>query len=377
MIPKPAGIALVIGLIFVSGACRADIHSFNEAVKHGDYRKAATETDAIWRNFDKTSPQTATVAREFGFINYLAGNYEAAYRFAKYLVDDGKRLQTPDDQPATSAVLLRAADYRLRPGWRTRGRLMDALKARRKVPGVDNITVLAAQLAYTADWQSSSWIHARHSAALAADLLSRAGRPLLAERRRARMTAVAAAFMETKKRASYNDMTQLYNGLSSDIEHSSGAPDLAQLRQLGWQALAWVSAMQAYFESYYVQTGSHVNLDIDPSALSEPPVQARVAASETRAKPRCPGYLYHPPLHIPYEKAFRGMVGAVVLRGDFNDKGYFEHPEVLASAPTGTFNRRVLDASPTFRWQAKQGVDTTQCTLSVDPAIVTALFIFD
>ena len=45
----------------------ADIKAFNAAVKAGDYKTAAAEAKSTWAAFDKTSPDTASVAREFGF----------------------------------------------------------------------------------------------------------------------------------------------------------------------------------------------------------------------------------------------------------------------------------------------------------------------
>ena len=110
---KQNAAAIVASLAILAAApAFADIKAYNAAVKAGDYKAAAAEAKSVWATFDKTSPDTAGVAREFGFSSYVAGDYAAAHDFGQFLKDNGSTLPTPDDQPTVSAVLLAAAKGR-------------------------------------------------------------------------------------------------------------------------------------------------------------------------------------------------------------------------------------------------------------------------
>jgi hypothetical protein len=89
----------------------ADVKAYNAAVKAGDYKTAAAEAETIWQTWDKQSPDTALMAREFGFAALVSGRNDLAQTFGAFLVQQGKLLHTPDDQPATSAVLKAVADF--------------------------------------------------------------------------------------------------------------------------------------------------------------------------------------------------------------------------------------------------------------------------
>ena len=56
-------------LALLTGAAFADIGAFNAAVKAGDYKTAASEAKVIWAGWNHADPDTAVVAREFGFAS--------------------------------------------------------------------------------------------------------------------------------------------------------------------------------------------------------------------------------------------------------------------------------------------------------------------
>src|SRR4029077_4732879 len=91
----------------------ADMKAYNAAVKAGDYKAAAEEAKSVWPSWDKSQPETATVAREFGFAALIAGDNSSARDFGRFLTEKGASLPTPDDQPLVSAVLFRSADYKI------------------------------------------------------------------------------------------------------------------------------------------------------------------------------------------------------------------------------------------------------------------------
>src|SRR5262249_37719222 len=140
--------------------------AYNAAVKAGDYKAAAVEAKGIWPTFDKTAQNTAEVAREFGFASYVAGDYAQAREFGQFLKDKGASLPKPDDEPASSGVLLAAADYKLDAKPAAREALFAALTARAAQPGTDNITLMAAESLYLGDWAAANFLKVEKSAPL-------------------------------------------------------------------------------------------------------------------------------------------------------------------------------------------------------------------
>ncbi|HOZ26952.1 MAG TPA: hypothetical protein PK080_06310, partial [Hyphomonadaceae bacterium] len=69
--------AFIAALLIVAPAS-ADIKSFNAAVTAGNYKQAAIEAKAVWAGWDRQRPDTALIAREFGYVSYVAGDYAAA-----------------------------------------------------------------------------------------------------------------------------------------------------------------------------------------------------------------------------------------------------------------------------------------------------------
>lgn len=168
-----AGLCVAFGAATAESAV-ADIAAFNAAIKANDYKTAAVEAKAIWPAFDKSDRDTAPVARMFGLASYMGGDYGAAHDFGVFLQASGASLATPDDMPATSAVLLAAADYRLNPV-KGRSALQAALKAREEKPTTDAITILAAEALFVGDRQSGAWEKLESSATMAAELIGRGG----------------------------------------------------------------------------------------------------------------------------------------------------------------------------------------------------------
>lgn len=354
--------AILVPLALAMPSARADIAAFNEAVRRGDYAAAAESAGEVWQELDKGSDNIATIAREFGFITYLAGDDERAHTYARFLVDT---MPATDDQPVTSELLLRMIEYRRAPDRKTRGRLLDALVAREEQPGVDAITVTGAQLLYNADWQASQWSAVRRSAALAAELLSRGGDALALPAAQAEMTAIAGEFFQLRRPSAHGKMVQLHNRLAAQLQAVKAPP--AALEKLRWQAAAWVYAIEAWYDSYYAQTGSHVDAGFREYRLDLADVDW----------PACKGRVDHGAITFPELEGYQGMVGAVLLRLDFDADGRADNPVVLATAPAATFSERALEAARGFRWKPAIGVDATRCNLTVRNTVVPVLFEID
>ena len=169
-------VACAAGLAF---GASAGIPEFNDAMRRGDIQAASVEAVDTWESWDKTHPDTALMAREFGFVSMLAGNYEAARDFARFLADQGAHLPKPDDFPLTSAVLLWAAEYKLSGSAEMRDALAVSLRQRAEIEGVDLITAAGAEALYSGDWVTGDWERLIESAGLAVELMA-LGKPVLA-----------------------------------------------------------------------------------------------------------------------------------------------------------------------------------------------------
>src|SRR6185503_11214122 len=88
--------AIAASLALFAFPAFADMKAFNAAVKAGDYKTAAAEAKATWPTWNKSDPDTATVAREFGFVSYVAGDFAAAREYGAFLKEQGATLSKPD-----------------------------------------------------------------------------------------------------------------------------------------------------------------------------------------------------------------------------------------------------------------------------------------
>jgi hypothetical protein len=248
------GVAAVLG---AAGLAYADIKGFNAAVKAGDYRTAAVEAKSAWPAWDKADPDTAIVAREFGFASYVAGDYAAAREYGVFLRDKGKTLSTPDDQPASSAVLLAAADFRLGASDATRSGLFDALKAREGHAGIDNLSVLAAEALYKYDWGRGDWAKASDSAGLAWRLLGRAGGQLALRAMDARAAAATSGFFSGPDKQDYDNVVDAHDALVDALDAEDNPQRRLAYAPLKYQLEAWSLSMVRYFHSAQ-QTGTSI-----------------------------------------------------------------------------------------------------------------------
>src|SRR5262249_46184857 len=152
-------------------------------------------------------------AREFGFWSYTAGEYAAARDYAVYLKENAASLSRPDDQPQITAILLAASSFRLDASDTTRQALLDALKAREASPGIDNMTVLAAEALYKADAAKAAWARATETSALAYRLLDRGGDLIAPRALEARGLSAAAGFLQRQDTGDYDALVDAHDAV--------------------------------------------------------------------------------------------------------------------------------------------------------------------
>lgn len=345
--------------------------AFNAAVKAGDYKTASAEAKTTWPTWDKSDRDTAIVAREFGFASYVAGDFAAARDYGQFLKDQGATLTTPDDQPATSRVLLAAANYRLAANDGTRNALFEAVKAREAVSGLDSISLLAAEALYRADWRSSNWAHARESGMLAYRLISRGGETLAPRALEARASSSAAGFLAGRNRQDYDGIVDTHDAIVEAIDEALDPRRRAALVPLKFQMQAWSHSVEAVFSSSE-QIGSNIPKNVKPRELKS---AAGPLFPDAGVGPdACVGQFDVKSLRYPSSAEFKGMVGTVITKFDFDAQGRVIAHEVLASVPARHFAEAVEIAAPEIRLVRKKD-DPAGCSLAMKSRVLTVSFV--
>ena len=348
-------------------AASADVKGFNAAMKKGDIQTAAIEAASTWTTWDKADPDTALLAREFGFVSLLAGKNAEAEMFGKFLVEEGATLKTPDDQPQTSAVLYRAGQFRQKPNSDNREALMAALTTRASSPGIDMTSVVAWEALFGAAWSAGNWDNAIQDATQAAEFMKRDEKGVLARRRSAELFVAAARFLRDRNKAttirygSYNALADVHDAIARDIDAvSPGAAK--QLWPLKWRANAWVNSAESYIRSGYEQTGSLINTNVKSRDLVDP--RTSQLPPDESGLPLCDGKFEGKSLQYPGSKEYKGLVGSVIARLETDVTGKVIKTEVLAAVPSDAFAASVVATTNTWRLVPAKGVDRSTCRLN-------------
>ncbi len=375
---------LAVGLwLAVAGApsALAGISEFNDAMRRGDVKAASAEAVEIWKTWDRTDRDTALMAREFGFVSMLAGDYEAARNFGQFLADEGSRLAVPDAHPLTSAVLLHAAAHRLEDEDATRAALLAALNARLAIEGVDLISANGAEILYNSDWQKGDWSALEESAPIAIELLGRGQAGLLPRLRRAELVAAAANFLNQRRNLNnsrndtYGVMADVHDRIVADLDDDEYASIRSRLWPLKWEAEAWADAMAAYLTSDYSGIDTLIKRKLDPRPLVTPSADYFPEDPELAPFPLCEGAYEGRRIRYPSNRAFAGVVGSVIVRLETDDKGEVIDSELLASIPLESFSEAVLKAVGTWRYEPAKDADLRTCRLQSSNRILRVTFL--
>ncbi len=356
--------------VALSAVSFADIKAFNAALQKGDYKAAATEARTSWATWNKADPDTAAVAREFGFASLIAGDYESARQYGQFLVENGATLAKPDEQPAVSAVLYRFADFRIRKGDAERNALRTALVARNATPGLDMISVIAWEGLYVADWNASDWENAHSDAEAAAGFLGRNENALTVRVRTAELQAAAALFLDSRIRIGpgrnslYNSMADVHDRIVADIDVAKSDSVRVQLWPLKWRAEAWTLAIGAFLDSSYAQIGSNISTALEHRALAGAKFGQFPEDPATANLPQCKARWEGPAVKYPEEAGYRGMVGGVIARVETDSDGKVLKVEIMATVPAEAFSARVIETYSKWRLRPEKGVAAGSCRLN-------------
>ena len=364
--------AVFLGVALTAVApASADMKAFNAAVKAGDYRSAAVAAKTAWTSWDKSDPDTAVVAREFGFAAYMSGDYATAREYGLFLQDHGASLPKPDDQPVISRVLLSAANYRLGASGQTRQALFDALKIRAAGSGIDMQSIVASEALYRGDWASRNWMGAAQSGEMAYALIERAGSGMLPRAMQGKTVSVIAGFLGGRDKQDYENIVEAHNAVVDAIDKAPEPKRRQDLIPLKFQLEAWASSVHAFFESSQ-QTGSLIPKNVKELPLKE---TGRSLFEERQVgADACQGELDTTGLRYPHMAEFTGMVGTVILKFDTNAQGSVSNTEVLAAVPVAQFAKTVEAAASRFRLKPRSG-DPVGCSLVAQSRVITFSFV--
>ncbi len=370
----------LLAVVAMTLPAAAGIAEFNEAMRRGDVKAASAESVEIWKTWDKSDRDTALMAREFGFVAMLAGDYETARNFGRFLLDEGATLATPDDHPLTSAVLLRASEHWVDPSAETRAQLEAALEARRAVEGVDLISANGAEILYNGDWQSGDWDALLVSAPIAVDLLSRGQQGLLPRLRRAELVAATGSFLSQRnflndsRNATYDAVADVHDTIAADLNADENAAVRDRLWPVKWEAEAWANAIASYLTSDYSGIDTLIKRKLDPRPLVQPRIGFIAEDPELAVFPVCPGSWKGPRIRYPQNRAFAGIVGAVIVRLETDDRGRVSDTEVLAAIPLQSFSDAVLKAVKDWRLEPEKGADLRNCRMASRSRVLRVTF---
>lgn len=359
----------------LAGTAAADLKSFNAAVKSGDYRAAAAAAEDTWKTWDRADPDTALLAREFGFASLIAGRDDLALQFGRFLFEEGGKLAKPDDQPLTSAVLYRAADFKVGGGDQKRDALRTALNARMGAPGVDMTTVLSWELLYNADWESGDWEGAVADATKAAEFYGR-NKTLLARQRKAELHAASTEFVKARGRQTqsrndlYSNVADVHDRIVEDLAAATSKTIQAELWPVKWKAESWAIAIESFVNSTYEQIGSNFNSSLKPRPLKQPMF---VQIPESSPMPVCAGEFTGKPLRYPETKKFRG-VGSMILRLETAADGKVTKVAILGVIPDEDFISNIVETMETWTYKPDDGIDRSACRLDFRNHLYKASF---
>lgn len=344
-------------------SAQSDMQAFNSAVEAGDYRGASLVAAETWPAVDRTSPDAAAIAREFGWIAMLADEPSTALGYARFLVEHGRTLAHPDSTPAVSRVLFDWASLATVANPQARTRLMGSLNARAALAGRDLISARAAQVLHAEAWKAGDWAQASQAAELAIRFLDEVGATQSPARFEMRRGMAAAAFMRAKSGEAYNAVYDVVEELHGLIAATPEGSIRDRLAEEYFAAAAWGDAMY----SALGERGQRIVPDRrnTAGANSKPIAEVIYPAPGDVNIPRCrialarnfkqPGF--------PYQARFKDFGGVVMYALTVEANGVFSEPRLLVSAPHEGVAEAVEDVISTWRWRIEGGAQPPGCRM--------------
>lgn len=363
-----------------------DIKSFNAAVTARDFKKATSEAATTWPTLDKSREDITLIAREFGFIAFVAGDYEAAKTYAEFAASKTADGPAAAEIMSQSTVLLRLAEYKLKPSGSTRDALYASLEARAATASYDNISFAATEALVAHDLDKGRWRDAAASTDLATKLASAGGTFYAHDRRRYELYHYVADYRTSARSEVYDSLTNLLAAVWSDAVAAPSDTSAKRFVDLFWEVWAWRTTLSAHLTSRGIR--GHIRQK-EQSEAAEKERWARFetderfvrltggtqsehddeACEKTFDMRKAPDY--------PSSALFRGFVGSVILRADLDDSGKLHNPKILAAVPEKFFGEAVLEQVEDMKYFPGKQWSPSTCRMAQVGRIITFQFLID
>jgi hypothetical protein len=395
---------------------------FNEAMKKGDLKAAAMETESVWDSFNKSNPAAATIAREFAYVNFMAGELKRADTFLSYLLPGENQLGAQDDQPLVTQLLSSAVNYGLDKNEENRSKLADSLKSRLLEQDTDLISIGSAEFLSQCDSTQGNWEGLAQSASQVAELIKRTGIQGGERLRRAETSAAIAAFRIDKSNVrNYGRLVETYNAIVGDLDEIENLDPLASLIPAGpppgpppgaqspfpgpfgrggnkeaappmptgpaegkvtsglyalaWQLLGWIRNAESLYTTY-----SH-KLENSPTGFQ--PLKLRSSkrgyffekSNEDAALPMCEYSLdTRRVFFFPTSDQHAGDIATVIFKANVDEDGGLTEARALVAVPESTWQFQMTMAAYNIKLRRTKVQKADSCQMLQKDALIPLSF---
>jgi hypothetical protein len=353
-------LSCLIAALVLAAPASADIKAFNAAAKAGDYKAAAAAAAEMWPAMDKTAPDIALTAREFGWIAMLAGDPRAAQVYSGFLVDSPPAAAPQEYVHVVARVLHAWADFTAAPTRETRYALARMLEERAAIHATDLISLRAAQALFQDDWSKGRWREAAASGLTGVVLLRDYGKTLADAGFRFEMGAIAATFANRPRAEAANQMRALSERVLAEALAAADPALKERLTRVYFNSNAWAHVAERMVAQedrrFQPAPKSETARRAQKLLTPAPGDPALPECSITReASTRTPRY--------PSGPQFNGWAGFATYRLAVADGGRFSEIKLMGTAPHSDFGAAVDRVIEDWRWTFRDSLRPPQCRM--------------
>lgn len=395
----------------------AGVKGYNEAMGKGDFGAASQETQSLWDAFDKSNPAAATIAREFAYVNFMAGELQRANSFVSYLMPGDNELKLEDDQPLITHLLSSAINYGLDSSAENREKLAQSIESRLQEQDTDVISIVSAEFLSQYDAAQGDWAGLASSAAQVAELIRRTGIQDGERLRRAETSAAIAAFRIDKSNVrNYGRMIETYNNIVGDLDKIENLDPLASLIPAGpppggqnpfpggpwrggdedapppmptgpaegkvtsglyplaWQLRGWIRNAESLYTTYQRKL-EKPPADFQPLKLRES--ERGYFFEQSNSESALPMCEYLPDtrrVFFPPSAQFEGDVATVIIKANVDEDGGLSESWALVAVPDPSFQFGMTMFANNIRLRRVKGEDNDNCSLERKDALIPISF---
>jgi TonB family protein len=353
-------LSFLIATAAVAAPASADIAAFNAAAKAGNYRAAAAEAAQMWPALDKSAPDIAIIAREFGWAAMMAGDPRAAQVYSGFLVDTPPPTAPEEYVHEVARVLHTWADFTAAPTRETRYALARALDERAAIHASDMISIRAAQALFQDSWSQGRWREAAASGLTGVVLLRDYGRTLADAGFRFEMGAIAATFANRPRAEAAIQMRALSERVLAEALNARDPGLRERLTRVYFNTNAWAHVAERMV--------AQQDRRFQPTPKSDTALRAQKLLTPTPGDPALPECTITREAstrmpRYPSGPQFNGWAGFATYRLTVDANGRFSKIELMGTAPHSDFGAAVDRVIEDWRWTYRDSLRPPQCRM--------------